>query len=112
MTIASRPHIPFLWWVFLRLGSTSSCGGLVFQEVSGVDDSSLSVSSRIAFYVYWNDTRVVRLKPGDRSMNLGQKNLDQYFLPDFYVYNLLEFKQSEFADPLKSIFITPDDKMW
>ena len=26
MTIASRPHIPFLWWVFLRLGSTSSCG--------------------------------------------------------------------------------------
>ena len=24
MTIASRPHIPFLWWVFLRLGSTSS----------------------------------------------------------------------------------------
>ena len=26
MTIASRPHIPFLWWFFLRLGSTSSCG--------------------------------------------------------------------------------------
>ena len=25
MTIASKPHIPFLWRIFLRLSSTSSC---------------------------------------------------------------------------------------
>ena len=25
MTIASKPHIPFLWRLFLRLGSSSSC---------------------------------------------------------------------------------------
>ena len=33
MTIASRPHIPFLWWVFLRLGSTSSCGAPLVQKM-------------------------------------------------------------------------------
>ena len=25
MTIASKPHIPFLWRIFLRFGSSSSC---------------------------------------------------------------------------------------
>ena len=25
MTIASKPHIPFLWRIILRLGSSSSC---------------------------------------------------------------------------------------
>ena len=34
------------------------------QEVAGVDDSSLSISTRLVFYVYWNDSRVIRLKVG------------------------------------------------
>ena len=34
MTIASKPHILFLWWFFLRLGSTSSCGGLFYPEAN------------------------------------------------------------------------------
>ena len=86
---------------------------LFFQEVSNVDDTSLSVSVRLVFYVYWNDSRVVRLKEDDgRSISLGMKNLDKYFLPDFYIYNLLDFKQSEFADPLKALFLTPKGKIW
>ena len=85
---------------------------LKLQEVSGVDDSALSISIRLVFYVYWNDSRVVRLKEGDRSMQLGFQNVDKYFLPDFYIYNLLGFQLSEFADPLKTIFLTPDSRMW
>ena len=83
------------------------------QEVSNVDDSALSVSIRLVFYVYWNDSRVVRLKEDDgRSIQLGMKNIDKYFLPDFYIYNLLDFKQSEFADPLKAILLTPSGQIW
>ena len=85
---------------------------LKLQEVSGVDDAALSISIRLVFYVYWNDSRVVRLKKGDRSMQLGFQNVDKYFLPDFYIYNLLDFQLSEFADPLKTIFLTPDSRMW
>ena len=91
---------------------TTSDVCLKLQEVSGVDDSALSVSIRLVFYVYWNDSRVVRLKKGDRSMQLGFQNVDKYFLPDFYIYNLLGFQLSEFADPLKTIFLTPDSRMW
>ena len=43
MTIACKPHILFLWWVFLRLGSTSSCGVIfmcfLFLSQSGKIDS-------------------------------------------------------------------------
>ena len=84
-----------------------------FQEVSHVDDIALSISIRLVFYVYWNDSRVIRLKEDDgRNIQLGQYNIDKYFLPDFYIYNLLDFKQSEFADPLKAILLTPSGKMW
>ena len=82
------------------------------QEVSEVDDSELSVSIRIAFYVYWNDSRVIRLKDGDLNIQLGYDALDKYFLPDFYVYELLDFKQMEFANPLKAILLTPEGLMW
>ena len=84
-----------------------------FQEVSNVDDTALSISIRLVFYVYWNDSRVIRLKEDDgRNIQLGQYNIDKYFLPDFYIYNLLDFKQSEFADPLKAILLTPSGQIW
>ncbi len=82
------------------------------QEVSGVDDKELSVSLRLVFYVFWNDSRVVRLKPGDRNIHLGLKNVDKYFLPDFYIYDLLDFTQSKFADELKAVLLTPEGKIW
>ena len=80
--------------------------------MSGVDDTALSISIRLSFYVFWNDSRVVRLKEGDRNLPLGAKDLGKYFLPDFYIYNLLDFKQSEFADPLKALSIKPNGLLW
>ena len=84
----------------------------LLQEVSGVDDAALSISIRLTFYVFWNDSRVIRLKDGDLNIQLGSAALEKYFLPDFYIYNLLDFKQSEFADPLKALLLTPEGKMW
>ena len=80
--------------------------------MSGVDDAALSISIRLTFYVFWNDSRVIRLKDGDLNIQLGSAALEKYFLPDFYIYNLLDFKQSEFADPLKALLLTPEGKMW
>ena len=82
------------------------------QEVSEVDDSSLSISIRLAFYIYWNDSRIIRLKDGEQSIQLGSAAFEKYFLPDFYIYKLLDFKQMEFADPLKALLLTPAGKMW
>ena len=54
--------------MYLYREDRRSCNGLIsllsfsFQEVAGVDDSSLSISTRLVFYVYWNDSRVIRLK--------------------------------------------------
>lgn len=77
-----------------------------------MDDSALSISIRLAFYVFWNDSRVIRLKDGDLNIQLGAQALEKYFLPDFYIYKLLDFKQMSFADPLKALFITPKGLMW
>ena len=82
------------------------------QEVSEVDDSALSISIRLAFYIYWNDSRIIRLKDGEQSIQLGSAAFEKYFLPDFYIYKLLDFKQMEFADPLKALLLTPAGKMW
>ena len=62
--------------------------------------------------MFWNDSRILRLKAGDRNIHLGMQNIDKYFLPDFYIYNLLDFKQSEFADKLKAVLLTPEGKIW
>ena len=91
---------------------TQDSSVFLLQEVSGVDDAALSISIRLTFYVFWNDSRVIRLKDGDLNIQLGSAALEKYFLPDFYIYNLLDFKQSEFADPLKALLLTPEGKMW
>ena len=77
-----------------------------------MDDTALSIAIRLSFYVFWNDSRVVRVKEGTRNIQLGVQNIGKYFLPDLYIYNLLDFKQSAFADPLKSLLITPKGLMW
>ena len=77
-----------------------------------MDDAALSISIRLAFYMFWNDSRVVRVKEGTRNIQLGFQNIGKYFLPDFYIYNLLDFKQSEFADPIKALLLTPKGLMW
>ena len=65
------------------------------------------------FCQYRNWYRNLKFKENDgRSIQLGLKNIDNFFLPDFYIYNLLDFKQSEFADPLKAILLTPEGKIW
>ena len=63
MTIASKPNIPFLWGIFLRLGSSSSCLGklsLVLRQVetfSTLGKQSLVVSHGALFGMFANNTQ-------------------------------------------------------
>ena len=79
----------------------------------GVDDQTLSVSIRMAFYSFWNDSRVVRFKVGTANINLGQKNIENYFIPDFYLYSHMDFMQSKFGETdMNYLGLSPEGLMW
>ena len=44
----------------------------------------------------WKDSRVKRLAENDEILYLP--NLDNYFVPDFYIYDLLDFQLSHFGE--------------
>ena len=68
---------------------------------------------RLAFYTHWNDSRVVRKINGSNIINLGHKNVENYFIPDFYLYSDMEFQQSKFGErPLDYISVSADGSMW
>jgi hypothetical protein len=45
-------------------------------------------------------------------MHLGIQNIDNYFLPDFYIYSLLEYTQMTFSEDVKALLLTPKSLMW
>ena len=73
---------------------------------------ALTVATKIQFYVSWNDSRITFNKEPIKNINLGLKKLDKYFLPDFYIYNLLDFEQSKFAEKQKSLQLTTKGLIW
>ena len=76
-----------------------------------MDDKARSLSVKVSMYATWNDSRIINMdKKSSDNVNLasGTEMYHNYFLPDFYVYSLLDFKQSKFAsEPNQFISLTP-----
>ena len=59
---------------------------------------------------FWRDSRVVRLARNEEVLNLP--NFDDYFVPDFYIYDLLDFKLSHFGEKnIKILSLTSDNRL-
>ena len=58
----------------------------------------------------WKDSRVLRLAENQEILYLP--NFDDYFVPDFYIYDLLDFKLSHFGEKnIRILSLTSEDKL-
>ena len=61
-----------------------------------MDDKMLTVSIRMVICGLWKDSRIARLAENEEILKFP--NFDDYFVPDFYIYDLLDFKLSHFGE--------------
>ena len=67
----------------------------------------------MAFRSAWNDSRVIRTKNGSTLLNLGQNNIENYFIPDYYIYSHMDFMQSKFGERnMDYLGLSPEGLMW
>ena len=80
-----------------------------------MDDKARSLSIKVSIYGLWNDSRLILMdKNAKANINLASgTEVDHFFQPDFYVYNLLDFKQSSFgSEPNQLISLTPNGQTY
>ena len=80
-----------------------------------MDDKARSLSIKIKIFGLWNDSRLMIMDKNTKSnINLASgTEVDHFFQPDFYVYNLLDFKQSSFgSEPNQFISLTPNGQTY
>ena len=85
----------------------------LLKELTDVNDKARQVSIKVSLYANWNDSRIERLDmKSQQNINLASgKNVANFYVPDFYVYNLLDFQQSMFgSEPTQFLLLTPEGK--
>jgi hypothetical protein len=64
------------------------------KDVIAVTDKDRQIELSMSFFASWKDPRIYRRNNSSERINL-KNNKDEIFLPDFYIYSLIELQKTQ-----------------
>jgi len=76
-----------------------------------VSDKDRQIEMKMSFYATWKDPRIYQKKKSEERVNIFDTK-EKIFLPDFYVYSLVELQKTKmFYGISEMIHLYPDGKL-